>query len=80
MKNIQITKRQEDIVRDFNNGTQTEVINRVIYRVMRDYQEIGAVDIYPSSVNINIYNTDGNTIEENAAMVEKMFNALNTEE
>lgn len=76
MKNIQLVKRQEDVNRNFEDGKETETVNRVNYRVMRDGNEIGSADVYPTSVNVNLYNTGGNSISDNVELVEKMFNAI----
>lgn len=79
MSKIQLVKRQEDVNRNYEGAQKTETVNRVNYRVMRDGNEIGSADVYPTSVNVNLHNTGDSSIEGNAAMVEKMFNALNEE-
>lgn len=79
MNNIQLVKRQEDVNRNFDGSHETETVNRVNYKVMRDGTEIGTADVWAGNLTINIYVGAGN-IAENTAMVEKMFSALNEEE
>ena len=77
MKNIQLIKRSESVNRTYDaDGQQKETLNNVNYRIMRDEQEIGTADVWAGNFSINIYG-GGTSIEENTAMVEKMFNALN---
>ncbi len=79
MKNIQLVKRSEELNRTYADGKENETVNRVNYTIMLDGNEAGNVDVYPSSFNLNMYNTGTGTIAENTAIVEKMFNAINLE-
>ncbi len=79
MKNIQLVKRSEDVNRTYADGNENETVNRVNYTIMLDGIEAGNVDVYPSSFNLNMYNTGNGTIAENTAIVEKMFNVLKEE-
>lgn len=78
MKNIQLVKRSESVNRNYEGGNQKETLNSVNYKIMSDGNEIGSADIYAGYFNINIYG-GGSSIEENVAMVEKMFNAFKEE-
>ena len=79
MKNIQLVKRSEEVNRTFADGNENETLTRVNYAIMLDGKEAGNVDVYPSSFNLNMYNTGNGTITENTAIVEKMFRALKEE-
>lgn len=79
MKNIQLVKRSEDLNRTFAEGKESENVTRVNYTIMLDGDEAGNVDVYPSSFNLNMYNSGNGTIAENTAIVEKMFRALKEE-
>lgn len=75
MKNIQLIKRSEGVSRIYDEtGNQKETINNIVYKVMRDDQEIGTVDVRVGNVNVNIYGA-GSTIEESVAFAEKMFDS-----
>lgn len=76
MSNIQLVKRSESVNRNYDGGSQKETVNSAHYRIMRDDQEIGQADVWAGNFSLHI-NGGGSTIEENAAMLEKMFNALN---
>ncbi len=77
MKNIQLVKRSEEVNRTYADGKENENVTRVNYAILLDGNEVGKVDVYPSSFNLNMYNTGNGTIAENTVIVEKMFNAIN---